>query len=79
MKPPFVRITAECRAGHGQFQVDRKPNKRQAQRSQDQGFYDAVKCPVCPWWATITDQIMITADPAEPDTNQTATLPGMED
>jgi ssDNA-binding Zn-finger/Zn-ribbon topoisomerase 1 len=66
MKPPYIDITAEC-SRHGQFRELRKPNKRteNIQKGQE-GFYSAVKCPKCPWWATIITQNRITADLAKP-------------
>ncbi len=77
MKPPYVLITAACTV-HGQFQVERKPNKTPRQNREQEGFYDAVKCPVCPFWASITSQIMVTTAPEKPAAAMTDTLPGME-
>jgi hypothetical protein len=77
MKPPYVRIIATCSV-HGQFVAERKPNKpHEASRKSQLGFYDAVKCPKCPFWATINEQTMIPAKPA--DKNLTGILPGLEE
>ena len=79
MKPPYIRIIATC-SNHGQFQLDRKPNKRKDPPRGREGMYDAVKCPKCPYWATINHQVLVTINPASPDTDQNLiyTLPGME-
>lgn len=78
MKPPYVRIIATCSV-HGQFTLERKPNKRRDNiPASRQGLYDAVKCPRCPYWATITAQTIITAAPVAADTNTTGILPGLE-
>jgi hypothetical protein len=77
MKPPYVEITARC-SSHGTFTLVRKPNKRRENiPASRQGFYDAVKCPRCPFWATIIEQTVITTAPVAA-TNTTGTLPGLE-
>jgi hypothetical protein len=61
MKPPYVEITAEC-SNHGRFMVQRKPNKNPGtanEGGQASGLYCAVKCPKCPWWATIIEQKLV--------------------
>lgn len=73
MKPPYVVIQARCQA-HGPFQVERKPNKRSDAPKDRQGFYDAVKCPKCPWWATIVKQYMITGIDLAKGPDQTVTM-----
>lgn len=78
MKPPYVKITAECQA-HGRFQVERKPNKRHPDSSSPRdGLYDAVKCPKCPYWGTIIEQAIITVAPVAAATDTTGILPGLE-
>lgn len=80
MKPPFIRIIARCEK-HGQFQVDRKPNSRRDTGSgkKANGMYDAVKCPRCPWWATIERQWLVTEEVAVAAVeDRNITLPGME-
>jgi ssDNA-binding Zn-finger/Zn-ribbon topoisomerase 1 len=66
MKPPFVRITAEC-SKCGKFTVDRKPNKNPGTAAATYAaapiFYSTVKCPKCPYYADILDQQLIV--PAE--------------
>lgn len=79
MKPPYIRITARCER-HGVFQLARKPNKRvDTDNSRVRlGFYDAVKCPKCPWWADIVSQVIVAGEPAETPSNASPSLPGME-
>jgi hypothetical protein len=70
----IVEIEAKCSV-HGRFQVQRKPNKRPDVGSgrKNNGFYDAVKCPVCPFWATIVSQKLIEGKVPEAD-SQTSML-----
>lgn len=62
----YVEITAVCNA-HGRFTVKRKPNRNEAAVSGGMpaamvGLYQAVKCPKCPWWATILVQKMVDSE-----------------
>lgn len=62
MKPPYVRITARCEK-HGVFVVEKKPNRTVStaapRGTEPSGFYQAVKCPRCPFYAEITQQELI--------------------
>lgn len=64
MKPPFVRITAEC-SHHGKFQVEKKPNKYRPDgwTSPEPWKYSAVVCPKCPLWGKIINQELIEQEP----------------
>jgi len=57
----FVDIVAEC-ATHGRFQVRKKPNKNPpgSGTTLTAGYYQAVKCPVCPFWGKIISQSLVT-------------------
>jgi len=79
MKPPYVKIIAEC-ATHGRFTLERKPNKvlGAGQPASMQGLYQAVVCDKCRMWATIIEQTIITAAPVAAATDTTGTLPGLE-
>jgi hypothetical protein len=58
----YVEITAEC-SKHGRFTVQKKPNRYQPDSGKkSDGMYSAVKCPKCPWWATILEQRMVSPD-----------------
>lgn len=79
MKPLYILITAECHI-HGRFQLERKPNKRVPTSPDRAGFYDAVKCPKCPYWATIIGQQLATVEDIKPATDGSAAeyfLPGL--
>uniref|UniRef100_C6E6T0 Uncharacterized protein n=1 Tax=Geobacter sp. (strain M21) TaxID=443144 RepID=C6E6T0_GEOSM len=71
-----VLITAECTC-HGRFTVLRKLNKRQDTGSGrvNNGFYDAVKCPKCPWWAKIIEQKIVAKGSCGNETQASLGLP----
>lgn len=63
----YVEIVAEC-SRHGRFQVQKPLNKRPDNGSGrvNDGRYAAVKCPKCPWWATIVEQRLVVSDVPAP-------------
>lgn len=77
MKPPYVKIIAQCSI-HGQLSDERKPNKLKDRPRGREGLYDAIRCTRCGLWATITSQTLVVVDPVKPVVDQTGTLPGLE-
>jgi len=72
----YVEVVGECSV-HGRFQVRRKPNKYRSDAGGAQdGLYCAVKCPVCPFYATIVSQVLVSPDRAKgADSQESMLLP----
>lgn len=61
MKTPYVKIKATCER-HGQFELQRKPNRAIPTAGPASVFYQAVTCPRCRMWMNINDQVLVTEE-----------------
>lgn len=69
MNVPYVKIKATC-SKHGQFLLQRKPNRTIPTAGNPSVFYQAVTCPRCRLWMKIDDQVLVTDERVVSPTTQ---------